>query len=37
MAHWEEVDGELGTVGVASKMWAGAVAVVVAEADGDDR
>ena len=37
MAHWEEVDGELGTVGVASERWAGAVAVVVAEADGDDR
>ena len=34
MAHWEEVDGELGTVGVASERWANAV-VVVAEADGD--
>ena len=36
MAHWEEVDGELGTVKVASERWADAV-VVVAEADGDDR
>ena len=37
MAHWEEVDGELGTVEVASERWAGAVVVVVAEEDGDDR
>ena len=37
MAHWEEVDGELGTAGVALERWADAVAVVVAEADGDDR